>query len=63
MKTIPALTIAGGLIATAAQADTIHFDDATPGVAPPGWTATKTGSGSPKWVVVADTPRPASQTY
>ena len=59
MKTIAALTIAGSLLATAAHADTIHFDDAVPGAAPPGWTVTKTGSGSPKWVVVADDSAPS----
>lgn len=59
MKTITALTIAGSLLAITAQADTINFDDATPGTAPPGWTTTKTGSGSPKWVVVADDTAPS----
>lgn len=59
MKTITALTLAGGLLAATAQADTIHFDDATPGAAPPGWTVTKTGSGSPQWLVVADATAPS----
>lgn len=59
MKTIAALTIAGGFLATVAHADTIHFDDAPPGAVPPGWTASKTGSGSPKWVVVADDTAPS----
>ena len=59
MKTITALTLAGGLLATTAHADTIQFDDATPGAAPPGWTATKTGSGSPKWVVDDDDTAPS----
>jgi hypothetical protein len=58
MKTITALTTAASVLA-AAHADTIHFDDAPPGAAPPGWTATKTGSGSPKWVVVADDTAPS----
>jgi len=59
MKTIATLTVLGSLLATAANADTIQFDDATPGAAPPGWTATKTGSGSPEWVVVADDTAPS----
>ena len=59
MKTITAVTIAGSFLATAAQADTINFDDATPGAVPPGWTATQTGSGSPKWLVVADNTAPS----
>lgn len=57
MKTIATLTLA--LLASAANADTIHFDDAVPGAAPPGWTVTKTGSGSPNWVVVADDTAPS----
>ena len=59
MKTITAVTIAGSFLATAAQADTINFDDATPGAVPPGWTDTQTGSGSPKWLVVADNTAPS----
>jgi hypothetical protein len=45
MNKIATITLAGGLLAATAHADTIHFDDATPGAAPPGWTATKTGKG------------------
>jgi hypothetical protein len=59
MKTIAALAMAGGLLAGAAHADTVHFDDATPGAVPPGWTASKTGTGSPKWVVVTDETAPS----
>jgi hypothetical protein len=59
MKTIATLTLAGGLLATAANADTIQFDDAAPGAAPLGWTVTKTGSGNPNWVVVADDTAPS----
>jgi hypothetical protein len=59
MKTIPTLTLAGGLLATGANADTIQFDDAAPGAAPPGWTVTKTGSGNSNWVVVADDTAPS----
>jgi len=44
---------------TSAHAHAIHFDDATPGAVPPGWTATKTGSGSPKWLVVPDDTAPS----
>jgi hypothetical protein len=59
MQTITTLTLAGSLLAAAAHADIIQFDDATPGLAPPGWTATKTGSGNPNWVVVADDTAPS----
>ena len=59
MKPIPVLTIAGSLLATAALADTIHFDDASPGAAPLGWTATKTGKGQAKWTVEKDDTAPS----
>ena len=41
------------LTATIAFADTVNFDDLKTGAPPPGWTATKTGSGTAKWEVVA----------
>src|SRR5213082_134132 len=47
------------LIASAACADTINFDDATPGAPPPGWTATKTGKGEPKWTIERDETAPS----
>src|SRR5881394_3069338 len=43
----------------AAFAETINFDDATPGAAPPGWTATKTGQGEPKWTIEKDDTAPS----
>jgi hypothetical protein len=54
MKTLITLTVATALLAVTAQAQTVNFDDAKPGEAPAGWTATKTGKGDPKWTVVAD---------
>jgi hypothetical protein len=59
MKTIATITVLGSLLATGAYAGTINLDDATPGAAPPGWTCTKTGSGTPKWAVVADDTAPS----
>ena len=47
------------LLAAAASAETINFDDATPGAPPPGWTATKTGKGEPKWTVEKDDTAPS----
>ena len=40
-------------------ADTVHFDDLQTGAPPPGWTATKTGKGDPKWEVVPDDSAPS----
>jgi hypothetical protein len=42
------------------RVQTIRFDDAVPGGAPPGWTATRTGTGSANWVVVADATAPSA---
>ena len=47
------------LSTTAAQAGTVNFDAAKTGAAPAGWTCTKTGSGNPKWAVVADDTAPS----
>ena len=43
----------------AVEADTVNFDHAKTGDAPAGWTCTKTGSGTPKWAVVADDTAPS----
>ncbi len=40
-------------------AGTEHFDQMKPGEAPPGWTATKTGQGEPKWSVERDETAPS----
>jgi hypothetical protein len=42
-----------------AIAGTVNFDDLKTGAPPPGWTATKTGKGDPKWEVVADDTAPS----
>ncbi len=47
------------LITGIASAETVNFDDLKPGAPPPGWTATKTGSGEAKWAVVADESAPS----
>jgi hypothetical protein len=44
---------------TCAAADTVNFDSATIGSPPPGWTATKTGSGGPRWTVEKDDTAPS----
>jgi 3-keto-disaccharide hydrolase len=45
--------------AGACFAETINFDSVTPGAVPSGWTATKTGTGSPKWTVERDATAPS----
>jgi len=59
MKTLMKIALTTGLLAVTAQAETINFDDATPGAAPPGWTATKTGKGEAKWTIEKDDTAPS----
>jgi hypothetical protein len=48
-----------GLTIGSAFAGEVNFDDLKTGAPPPGWTATKTGKGDPKWEVVADDSAPS----
>jgi hypothetical protein len=59
MKIMMKLALAAGLLAITAQAGTINFDNAKPGEAPPGWTATKTGKGEAKWTIEKDDTAPS----
>src|SRR5439155_26112401 len=59
MKTLMKIALTTGLLAVTAQAETINFDDATPGAAPTGWTATKTGKGQAKWTIEKDDSAPS----
>jgi hypothetical protein len=58
MKTL-SLILLTSLTTSIAFADTITFDDLKTGAPPPGWTATKTGEGNPKWQIVADDSAPS----
>src|SRR5882762_8169012 len=55
LAAISAATILAGF----AMAETVNFDNLTTGAPPPGWTATKTGTGQPKWSVEADPTAPS----
>src|SRR5216683_5567583 len=59
MKTLNALIVMTTLITPTVLAETVNFDDATPGAAPPGWTATKTGKGEAKWTIEKDDTAPS----
>ena len=59
MKTLDTLIVMTILITTTALAETVNFDDATPGAAPRGWTATKTGKGEAKWTIETDDTAPS----
>ena len=59
MRTITTLVIITALMAITVLRATVNFDDAKPGEAPAGWTATKTGKGEPKWTVKKDDSAPS----
>src|ERR1041385_4615250 len=59
MRILHAVIAMTSLPAAAASAGTINFDDAKPGEAPPGWTATKTGKGEAKWTIEKDDTAPS----
>src|SRR5690349_15225861 len=55
MKILIALLMA----IAAAAAETVNFDEATPGQPPPGCTATQTGKGKVIWIVEKDEASPS----
>jgi len=61
MKTIVAATLMLpiALAALAALATAVNFDNLPVGTPPAGWTATKTGTGTPKWSVEKDDTAPS----
>jgi hypothetical protein len=59
MNKLKTLALVTSLITGTALAETIHFDDATPGAAPGGWVATKTGEGEAKWTIARDDTAPS----
>src|SRR5437762_3339231 len=54
-----AMVTSTSLLASAALAQTVNFDDAGTGAAPSGWTATKTGTGEAKWTIERDDSAPS----
>ncbi len=59
MKTLLLASLASTAVAVLSSADTVNFDNFKAGAAPPGWTATQTGSGSAKWSVEKDDSAPS----
>jgi len=59
MKTLLFASLASTAVAALSSADTVNFDNFKTGAAPPGWTATQTGSGSAKWSVEKDDSAPS----
>jgi hypothetical protein len=59
MKALLFASLASIATAAVSGADTVNFDNFKAGAAPPGWTATQTGSGSAKWSVEKDDSAPS----
>lgn len=59
MKSISTILLGCAFLAGSAIAETVTFDAAELGKPPAGWTATKTGSGSPHWAVEKDATAPS----
>jgi len=59
MKTVVTGTLTTLILASVAPAQTVTFDDLQTGAPPPGWTATKTGSGQAKWTIEKDDTAPS----
>src|SRR2546425_12341334 len=47
------------VLAAMALADAVNFDNLKVGAPPPGWTATKTGTGTEKWTIETDNTAPS----
>jgi hypothetical protein len=47
------------MLAGLAPAQTVNFDNLQPGAPPPGWTATRTGTGQAKWSIEKDDTAPS----
>src|SRR5215813_1669329 len=59
MKTVTRAMLTMGIAAAAMLAQSVNFDNLTTGAPPPGWTATLTGRGNPKWTVEQDATAPS----
>src|SRR2546421_3489659 len=59
MKTLPVFALAGCVLTGNVSAETVNFDDLKTGAPPPGWTATRTGTGEARWAVVSDETAPS----
>ena len=59
MKAAVTGTLITMILASVALAQTVTFDNLQTGAPPPGWTATKTGSGQAKWTIEKDDTAPS----
>src|SRR5947199_5079936 len=59
MTIMVAIALATTILASIALAQTDNFDNLNAGAPPPGWIATKTGSGNAKWTIEKDDTAPS----
>src|SRR3989449_11405801 len=59
MKKSSTAAVATMMLASIAMADTVDYDNLKVGAPPPGWTATKTGTGDAKWTIEKDDTAPS----
>src|SRR6266849_2522631 len=59
MKTLATVMFSGTMLASGVMAQAVNFDDLKTGAPPSGWTATKTGSGEPRWTIEQDETAPS----
>src|SRR5438105_15834709 len=59
MKILATMVFMSAALTVMAQSLTVNFDNASAGTAPPGWTATRTGSGNAKWTIEKDDTAPS----
>jgi len=59
MKSIAVLILMSSLATSVTWADIVNFDGGETGKAPPGWNATKTGTGAAKWTIEKDANAPS----
>ena len=52
MKNLMMLLVSIGMGGGMTLAQTVNFDTLKAGEPPPGWTATKTGAGQAKWLIL-----------
>ena len=59
MNIFTTVILTSATLTSMALGETVSFDNLKTGVPPPGWTATKTGSGDAKWSVESDSTAPS----
>src|SRR5712691_216600 len=59
MKALATVIVSITIVAGGTMAQMVNFDNLKTGAPPPGWAATKTGSGEAKWSIESDPTAPS----